>query len=260
MSAPTAAAAASASAAAFAATQVDELFILVLLFGRRSACDVVAGYALATAVVLGLGASGAAAGAAPPAADRWLRLLGVVPLCLGLATLARRARRRCLRSSASTHAAAPPQEEALLAAASEQGAAAGDEEEAEATAQAPPPPPPAPLRTLCGLSASSLRLCRPAVAEVTLVVLAAGGEEVAVLLPLFAAAARAPASVAATAAVYAGLAAAWPLLALALARTPPAAAAFECAGEAAEPWLCIAVGLYCLVGSPVLPVAAPWLA
>jgi len=57
-----------------------------------------------------------------------------------------------------------------------------------------------------------------------------------------------------TAAALLGMALAWQALALALVRLPPMARAIAAVGDAAEPVLLAAVGLYCLVGSVLIPV------
>lgn len=75
-----------ASVAAFAATNIDDLFVLMLLFGqanhraeRRKIClGQLLGMAVLTAVSI-LGALGL--GLVP---EGWLRLLGVVPIALGI--------------------------------------------------------------------------------------------------------------------------------------------------------------------------------
>ena len=81
--------------------------------------------------------------------------------------------------------------------------------------------------------------------------LAAGAEEVSAYLPLFATD-SAP-RLAATAATLPLMAALWLAAAALLVRSPPVAALVERYGEAAEPFLLIAVGVYCLLGSVVLP-------
>jgi len=167
----------------------------------------------------------------------------------------KRARRRCsarapLESGAATGTAAPAETVAPLL----------DDKAAEwAGAGEPPapasPPPPLPAVGSC-LGAAAAQLVRPAVAEAFAVLLAAGQEEVVAFFPLFASGGGAAAV--ATVVVLPVLSAAWLALAYALALAPGVAAAAERYGEAAEPWLLIAVAVYCLVGSWVIPVTAPW--
>ena len=85
--------------------------------------------------------------------------------------------------------------------------------------------------------------------------LAGGVEEVSVFMPLLASESAAPWNVVAVVATLCGCCAVWLALAAALVRCPPVARAVEWGGEAAEPWLVIAVGVYCLVGSVIIPVS-----
>jgi cadmium resistance protein CadD (predicted permease) len=246
MAAP--AAAAIAAVFAFVATQLDELIILAQFFAASAPgstltpADVYAGYLAASVVVLSASATGAAAAAAPPAADRSIRLLGLVPLWLGLKTLAKRLRRRLSWCRSATPTPSPD----AAPVSAETGAASDQPEAPEQPAEEQP-------KAAAGMCT---QLLRPGVALVFASSLATGSEEVAAFLPLFAT--RARDRLAATAAVLTALSAAWAFLAHALARSPPAARLFERYGEAAEPWLLVAVGVYCLVGSWIIPVEPPW--
>lgn len=74
------------AAAAFAATNVDDLFVLMLLFGQaRSGADrrrIVAGQYVGVALLTAVSLAGAwGLGQIP---DRYVRLLGLVPIALGV--------------------------------------------------------------------------------------------------------------------------------------------------------------------------------
>ena len=263
------AAAAAATVVAFFGTQVDELLVLSLMFARAGApgarsstADVATGYALACLVVIGASAVGATAGAAPPSADRYVRLLGLLPLFIGGRTLVKRERRRCGNgrrpfAAAATSSSAAEAVAAPLLADSTHGESA---EVGSCAVIAPPPPPPpappAPTHAKSRLAAAAAHFLRPGVAESFAVLLAAGAEEVATFFPLFAT--RSGAAAATTAVILPLLSAAWLFAAWALARAPGVAAVAEAWGEAAEPWLLIAVAAFCLVGSWIIPVNVPW--
>lgn len=70
---------------AFAITNLDDLFLLTLFFAgknRRSALRVIAGQYLGFTVLLLISVSMGVAGALVP--ERWIAVLGLVPLCLGV--------------------------------------------------------------------------------------------------------------------------------------------------------------------------------
>ena len=266
------AAAAAAAAVAFVGTQVDELFVLSLMFARalsnharQSTSDVIVGYALSCVVIIGASGIGATASALPPSADRYIRLLGLLPLFIGLHTLVKRARRRCcpkkVQSSESKATAVNTQPgehidtvEPLLIDVNDAGNDDAKNDAATPHGEQDSPPPP---RGLAARVIAATALClRPGVAECFALLLAAGSEEIAAFFPLFAT--NNGAAAATTATLLPVLSAAWLLLAWALSRAPGVAAVTEKWGEAAEPWLLIAVAAYCLVGSWIIPVTAPW--
>jgi len=82
----------------FAVTNVDEIVVLTVLFlssrasGVPRPVQIVAGQYLGTAVLVALSAAAALGLAAVP--DQWVRLLGLVPLGLGVAGLVRTVRAR----------------------------------------------------------------------------------------------------------------------------------------------------------------------
>jgi cadmium resistance protein CadD (predicted permease) len=251
---PPLAASAVAAAVAYFATSVDELVIFVVLFSRSassgSPAEVALGIALGSVAVLGVSLLGAAGLLIPAADARWLKLFGLLPLVLGVRQLVRRAlkarrRRAAMRAAAAAGAAAAPTalddaaqaEEALLPAAVD---------------SVDPPPSPAPVKRAAGVMFA--KCLTPNVAEALAVTLAGGSEEVSVFLPLIAAEAGALANVAVIISTLTALTVAWVALAAALVRVPPVARTIEHVGEALEPWLVICVGLYCLVGSPMIPV------
>jgi len=81
----------SASLATFAATNIDDAFLLTLLFARRiPARRIVAGQYVAFAAIIIVSLIGALAASAIP--HRWIRFLGLVPLAIGLRLLFRAAR------------------------------------------------------------------------------------------------------------------------------------------------------------------------
>jgi len=292
----TAAASAAASCAAFAGAACDELFLLVVFFARArresgasggeaggatasglSACDVAVGYLAGSAAVLAAAAAGAGAGALLPA--RAVRLLGLLPLCMGAAVLVRRARRRCCRAPRVAPAPLPGAgaSESLLAGEAEAAPPEAAEDDGlpsvpsvgigPAVVSPPPPPVATPPPAHCARAErpapcvdrwrgwASLAL-RPGAAEVAAVTLAAGAEEVAAFAPLFAT--RSPARLAATAVTLPAMVLLWLALAAAFVRCAPFARAFERYGEAAEPFLLVAVGVWCLLGSYLIPIDLPF--
>jgi cadmium resistance protein CadD (predicted permease) len=88
-----------ASVTTFAATNLDDLFLLTVFFARRVATRrVVAGQYLGFAAIVLVSLAGVfAAGAAVP--HSWIRLLGIYPLAIGVKELVR------LHNSKSSHAA-----------------------------------------------------------------------------------------------------------------------------------------------------------
>lgn len=76
----------SASIATFAATNIDDAFLLTLFFARRiPARRIVAGQYLGFAAIVILSLLGAGAALAIP--HRWIHFLGVVPLAIGIKRL-----------------------------------------------------------------------------------------------------------------------------------------------------------------------------
>jgi cadmium resistance protein CadD (predicted permease) len=89
----------SASIATFAATNIDDVFLLTFLFARRiSTRRIVAGQYIGFAAVVGISLIGVWAAVAIP--HRWIHFLGVLPLVIGIKHLLQ-ARRRELESSRS---------------------------------------------------------------------------------------------------------------------------------------------------------------
>lgn len=83
----------SASLTTFAATNIDDAFLLTLFFARRIPTRrIVAGQYLGFAAIVGISLIGVWAALAIP--HRWIRLLGILPLAIGIKRLlqARRAR------------------------------------------------------------------------------------------------------------------------------------------------------------------------
>jgi cadmium resistance protein CadD (predicted permease) len=81
----------SASIATFAATNIDDAFLLTFFFARRiSTRRIVAGQYTGFAAIIGLSLIGAWAALAIP--QRWLHFLGIVPLVIGIRHLLRRRR------------------------------------------------------------------------------------------------------------------------------------------------------------------------
>lgn len=82
----------SASLATFAATNIDDAFLLTFFFARRiPARRIVAGQYLGFAAIVGVSLIGVWAALAIP--HRWIRLLGLLPLAIGIRHLLK-ARRR----------------------------------------------------------------------------------------------------------------------------------------------------------------------
>lgn len=264
-------AASAAAAAAFVAASMDEFLVLVACFARAalpssdlSTLDVVAGSLLGFIVVLGCAfLGGVGAGALVPA--RFVKLLGLVPLLIGLRTLHRRARKWLARRRARLAAGAAPAVAEDAPAAHEQAVAliapgqdAGEQSialiapggDAAAGVGAPAvPPTPAPR-----VSARCVRAAlRPGLAEMFVLTLAGGAEEFAVYVPLLASESTAAANAIAIVATLSVMMGLWLALARALVGCQPVAKAVEDYGEAAEPWVFIAIGAWCLAGSVMLP-------
>jgi cadmium resistance protein CadD (predicted permease) len=78
-----------ASLATFAATNIDDAFLLTLFFARRiPAWRIAAGQYLGFAIIIAVSLIGATASSAIP--HNWIRLLGLLPLALGIKHLLRR--------------------------------------------------------------------------------------------------------------------------------------------------------------------------
>jgi len=230
--------AAVSAAIAFVAVSADEFLILVGLFARAAipsnnvtALDVALGYALGTVCVLALSSIGFAGTLAPA---RYVKLIGLVPVALGARKLWRRCLKARARAAKAAAAAASAPSESLLGGDMDAAEPADTVEASPAATPAAAPadarPPSCVARVLCACA-------RPGVAEAAALTVAGGVEEVSLYAPLLAAESSKPASAAA-----------------ALVRLPPVARAIERVGDAAEPWLLIVVGLFCLIGSVLIPV------
>ena len=250
---------AGAAALAFFATQVDELFLLVLWFGRAtlSPLDVVLGNAIGFLSVLALSAGGGAGlGAFVP--ERYVRLLGLIPVLFGVHKVVRRARKRCARARAAAHAAAAadtPDAPTLPLLEEEEGVKPPPDSSPLDLVDAPASPPvdaTPPRSMLRGVVTCATRCLRPGILEVAAVTLGNGTEEVAAFLPLYATGGAV--TIATITVVLCSLAVLWLCLAWLFVRCSPVAKLVESYGEAAEPYLMIGVGVYCLVGSVLIPV------
>ena len=232
---------------AFLGASADELLILVAFFARAASAggstlthsDIVLGYALGSASVLALSSLGFAGALLPP---RYVCLVGLLPLLLGLRKLCRRALKARARRAKAAAAELSPSEPA-----------ASEPAEALLAGEAPCPEAPAPA-PVSGLQAALAQCLRVGVAEVLAATLAGGSEEVSLYMPLLAAEAGAAGNALAALAAIAAASALWLALARALVQLPPVARAIERVGDAAEPWLMIGIGLWCLVGSVIIPV------
>lgn len=244
-----------ASFAAFCATNIDEFLLLVASFARCSVplatltlADVFFGNAVGFLAILGLSGAGVALGLFLPA--RYVKLLGFIPLLMGLRTLVRRALKKCSMQRLQRAAQEPLlMPDAPSAAVSEEGTLGGAEKAAEggaAAAASSGGAPPSGLRATLGLC------CRAGVAEMAALTIAGGAEEVSVYLPLL----STPSipAIATTVVVLTVMMVAWQALALALVRQQRVAKAVEDWGEAFEPWLLVALGVWVLLDSVVLPV------
>jgi cadmium resistance protein CadD (predicted permease) len=90
----------SASIATFAATNIDDAFLLTFFFARRiSTRRIVAGQYTGFAAIIGLSLIGAWAALAIP--QRWLHFLGIVPLVIGIRHLLGRRRTEMADSRSS---------------------------------------------------------------------------------------------------------------------------------------------------------------
>ena len=93
----------SASITTFAATNIDDAFLLTLFFARRiPARRIVAGQYVGFAAIVGISLIGVWGALAIP--HRWIHFLGLLPLAIGIkrllqARLARGASRRARRAS-----------------------------------------------------------------------------------------------------------------------------------------------------------------
>jgi len=88
----------SASLATFATTNIDDAFLLTLLYARRiPARRIVAGQYIGFAAIVLLSLIGALVALATP--HRWIRLLGLVPLAIGIRLLFRAGRTKAERLS-----------------------------------------------------------------------------------------------------------------------------------------------------------------
>jgi cadmium resistance protein CadD (predicted permease) len=284
---------AGAACAAFLATNIDDFLILVLCFGRTllpgsstTSLDVFLGNALGFLVILALSAAGVALGMLVPLP--YVKLLGLLPLLMGLNTLQRRLRkallRRAQRLAAEAQAAAQGSQRALLAAENgeEEGEEAGSssssssssrvldgeklqqetQQEAQLETQQEAQQETLPQsqqqqRAEAGapshwLSVALSAVLRPGVASTCVLTVGGGAEEVSVYLPLLATPCLP--CLLCTVAVLAALLLLWQLLAYALVRQQQVAKAVEDWGEAAEPWLLLGLGLWVLLGSVAIPV------
>lgn len=90
-----------ASLATFAATNVDDAFLLTFFFAQRiQTRRIVAGQYLGFAIIVAISLIGALAALAIP--QRWIRLLGLLPLVLGIKHLLNTRRTEAERQSAKS--------------------------------------------------------------------------------------------------------------------------------------------------------------
>ena len=95
----------SASVTTFAATNIDDALLLTLFFARRvPARRVVAGQYLGFAAIVGLSLIGVWGALAIP--HRWIHLLGVLPLAIGIKRLAQAGRTAAEGTGAATESVA----------------------------------------------------------------------------------------------------------------------------------------------------------
>ena len=239
-------AAAGAAIAAFCAASIDELLVLVAAFAKASlpnanvtTTDIILGALLGTSGVLALSALGLIGFFVP---IEYVKLLGFVPFIMGIRQLTRRFlkwRRRRGKSGAGAEGA---------------GVGAGERASAHLLDAPPPEHDAVSSAGAGGAGEEPPRGCRGCAAlGVAAVVVAGGAEEVALYLPLLAAESGAPINVAVVILVLLGMTVVWLGVAAALVRSGAVAKAVESVGEAAEPWLFVALGVYCLAGSVALP-------
>lgn len=250
-------ASASSAILAFLGASADELLILVSYFARASNpsggienlsyTDIIIGYVLGTASVLSLSALGLVGAYVPP---QYIRLIGLFPVGLGVRKLVRRflkARARALKAATVSFKLEEPgevsnQEVSLLA----------DEAGELPFLPVEEPPQPKPASPLNAILAGCLRV---GVVEVMAATLAGGSEEVSLYLPLLASEAGAVANAVAVLVALAAASGVWLVVAYGLVKLPPIAKRIEAVGDAAEPWLMIGVGVWCLVGSAIIPIS-----
>ena len=236
------------AAVAFFAASIDEFLILVACFSRSdlSAADVIVGSLLGFAAVLSASLVGIGAGFIVP--TRYVKLLGLVPIFVGVRTLVRRYFKRRARERAAAAALSDDrrQDAPLILEGSAQidGVRSSDEEGAGGEGVVVHET----RRGACD------RLFHSGVFEVFAITLGGGSEEIAVYLPLFASEAASMANVAAMILALAVLQIAWLGLARGLVKSLPLAKAIENFGEMIEPWVFIGIGVYCLLGSVIIPI------
>jgi cadmium resistance protein CadD (predicted permease) len=91
----------SASIATFAATNIDDAFLLTLFFARRIPTRrIVAGQYIGFAAIVGVSLAGVCGALAIP--QRWIRFLGVLPIAIGIKHLLRARRTDAQESRART--------------------------------------------------------------------------------------------------------------------------------------------------------------
>lgn len=200
--------AAVAAAGAFAATNIDDIFVLMLFFSQVGAgglrrSDIYAGQYLGFVAIVAVSLLGFAAGLLLP--RPWIGLLGFAPIAIGV--------RRALAGRRR------------------------EDEEDEATGSARPAEP--------GRSGTLAALVRPQTLNVAAVTFANGGDNFGIYIPLFAT--MTPATIGLTVAVFFALVAVWCWLGSRLARVPAIGRTLRRYGGTIVPVVFVGLGIYILI-------------
>ena len=238
----------------FFATQVDEFFVLVLYFSRcrprgpLTVVDVVTGNLLGNAAVLLFSGVGVLLGAFFP--EKYIKLLGLLPIFLGCSTLLKRTWRRLKKAKRVVPVPVKDveKEQSIVSEELSGGTPLLNGEEHDVVGESDE----SPESMTTESSVRPLFFLRPGVVEVFCVSLGNGTEEISVYASLLITPSLL--RIITTLAVLIAMVFVWLALALSLVRCKAIAKKIEDYGEAFEPWLLIALGVYILFGSVMIPV------
>lgn len=221
----------------FVATNIDDLVVLMLLFGQRSGSlrprQIVAGQYLGFAVLILASLPGFLGGLMLP--PGWLGLLGFLPIALGIHQLAQNRAQNRDQDEAQQGDDLPPVQAVVFKQTAPQQPADSTESRSA--------PAPHPRRLANRLT----RWFSPAVLQVAAVTIANGGDNLGLYVPLFAS--QSPVELGVILVIFLIMIAVWCAIAFTLASHPAIARLLTRYGHRLVPFLFMGLGIYILLDS-----------